>query len=638
MSPLRRLPAHACAAALIPLLLSMLPALPTEAQDAPPPAEPAAGEDWQPLDSFDEAISVEVTNVEVWVTDRQGRPVTGLTADDFVLSEDGDKIEITNFASYEAEASGSWAEPADDGAPAAPASSGTPSGAEGEIDPEQRLHLAILVDNWNLRPEERARVFDDLRTFIQEHLRPDDRAMVIAHDRGLALVQEPTADADELLAALARVERGASAGLSLASERRSALQNIRDAYENAPPPLPNEIPDPCLTAWGEIQAHAQGYAATTLGHAQGSGGALATAGDLLAGIPGRKILVYVGSGLPQQAGSEIFHYLTELCPHKQSEIASWYATYDLSWLYEEVARRANANGVTLYTVEAAVPTAGDDISMANFAGPMSPSATPSRGGQGIAGDATRTGGQTYRPSAAARRSAELDQEAGLFYVANETGGRAILNAGDFAKDFARLATELRTYYSLGFTPEHAGDGRLHRIEVSLKKGVGDDWRVRHRQSYHDKPYEQRMAEKIRGVAQFGTDANRMNVRVETGEATPAGTGYRVPIRLWVPLDAVTLVAPRGKSGGARAGRLRVMMAVSDAAGNLGPVRQKLVDVEVGDGSADTAGREHLVEVDLDLPTPRHVVALGLRDELGGETSFLRHEIRLGDALAADGSR
>lgn len=636
MSPLRGLPAHARAAALIPLLLTLLPAAPVGAQDASPSAEAAAGDDWQPLESFDAAISVELTEIEVWVTDRQGRPVTGLTAADFVLSEDGERVKVTNFSSFEEAAPGSWSGPAEG---AEPAQTGEPAELPDapESDPEQRLHLAVLVDNWNLRPEERARVFDDLRDFLRDHLRPEDRAMVIAHDHGLALVQEPTADADELLGALARVERGASAGLSLAGERRSAYQNIRDAYENAPPPLPGEIPDPCLTAWGEIQAHAQSYAATTLGHAQGSGGALATAGDLLAGLPGRKVLVYVGSGLPQQAGSEIFHYLTELCPHKQSEIATWFATYDLTWLYEEVARRANANGVTLYAIEAALPSAGDDISMANFAGPTNPSRTASRGEQGIAGDATRTGGQTYRPSASARRSAELDQEAGLFYVANETGGRAILNAADFAQDFERLATELRTYYSLGFSPDHVGDGRLHRIDVKLKKDVGKGYRIRHRRSYHDKPYEQRMAEKIRGVAQFGTEANRMRVRVETGEPTPVvGGGYRVPIRLWIPLDGLSL-APEDREGGGRTGRLRVMMAVSDAAGNLGSVRQKLVPVEAGAAADAESGREHLVEVDLDLPTAHHVVALGLRDEIGGETSFLRHEVRVG-AIGADGGR
>jgi VWFA-related protein len=620
MSPLRSSSAlagaHVSCALLACALLAAL-VVPAVAGQEREPGE----DDWQPLESFDEAISVEVTSIEVWVTDRQGNPVTGLDAGDFVLTEDGERVEITNFAAYTAEESGSWTAPEGGEESSAPVALPIT-----EIDPDNRLHLAILVDNWNLRPADRARVFEDLRELLRERMSPRDRAMVLVHDSALALVQELTDDPDALLGALARVERSATTNLSMESERRSAYRNIRFEYEHIPS-VPGLNPDPCVEKWGEIRNAARQYATAVMAHTQRSVGALASSGSILSGVPGRRVMLYVGSGLPQQAGGEIFHYLAELCPQQQSDVATWYTEFDLTFLYEEVARQANANGLTLYTVEASLPASTSDLSLPDLAGPstLDTGATAS--------------GQTMRPSTAAVRNAELDSEAGLFYVANETGGRAILNAMDFSADFARLATELRTYYSLGFAPGHGGDGQLHRIDVKLAKGVGDGWRVRHRQSYRDKPYEVRMAEKIRGVAQFGTEANRMNVRVETGQATPVGTGYRVPIRLWVPLDEMTLVEPSSGGAEGRAGRLRVMMAVSDAAGNLGPVRQKLVDVESGAAEAAGTGdtREHLVEVDLELPTPDHVVALGVRDELGGETSFVRHEIHLADEPTEAGS-
>jgi hypothetical protein len=78
-----------------------------------------------------------------------------------------------------------------------------------------------------------------------------------------------------------------------------------------------------------------------------------------------------------------------------------------------------------------------------------------------------------------------------------------------------------------------------------------------------------------------------------------------------------------------------MLAVADARGNLGPVRQKLVPVElprVGEGEA--RGQEKLVEIALDLEGERHVVALGVQDELGGEVSYLRHEVRVATAAQA----
>jgi hypothetical protein len=248
-------------------------------------------------------------------------------------------------------------------------------------------------------------------------------------------------------------------------------------------------------------------------------------------------------------------------------------------------------------------------------------------------------GQTFRPSAAVRSLGDKNREDSLVYMARETGGRAVLNAADFRDDFDRIAADLRTHYSLGFSPDHRGDGRIHRLKVQL---VGDDgFRVRHRLSYLDKPPEQRMAERVQGVAQFGDPgaagvavggANPLGIRIETGEAAPLpGGGHQVPLRLWVPVEKLTLVP----GDGALRGRLRVMLAVADARGNLGPVRQKLVEVELPrTGEGEAPRREKLVEVALDLEGELHVIALGVQDELGGEVSYLRHEVRIPAAAQA----
>ena len=46
-------------------------------------------------------VEVNVVNVEVYVTDKDGHPVTGLTREDFELYEDGERVEITNFFAVE---------------------------------------------------------------------------------------------------------------------------------------------------------------------------------------------------------------------------------------------------------------------------------------------------------------------------------------------------------------------------------------------------------------------------------------------------------------------------------------------------------------------------------------------------------
>ena len=46
---------------------------------------------------YGETLEVRVIDVDVIVTDRSGKPVTGLTRDDFELFENGKRKEITNF-------------------------------------------------------------------------------------------------------------------------------------------------------------------------------------------------------------------------------------------------------------------------------------------------------------------------------------------------------------------------------------------------------------------------------------------------------------------------------------------------------------------------------------------------------------
>ncbi|HEX8154515.1 MAG TPA: hypothetical protein VF698_15380, partial [Thermoanaerobaculia bacterium] len=57
-----------------------------------------------PLPPMGETIEVSVVNVDVYVTDKQGRRVYGLTKDDFEIRENGRTQPITNFAEYRGDA------------------------------------------------------------------------------------------------------------------------------------------------------------------------------------------------------------------------------------------------------------------------------------------------------------------------------------------------------------------------------------------------------------------------------------------------------------------------------------------------------------------------------------------------------
>ncbi len=65
--------------------------------------DPAATADdpQAPPESFLESIEVNVVNLLVWVTDKRGNPIAGLSRDDFELFEDGRRVGISNFFAVE---------------------------------------------------------------------------------------------------------------------------------------------------------------------------------------------------------------------------------------------------------------------------------------------------------------------------------------------------------------------------------------------------------------------------------------------------------------------------------------------------------------------------------------------------------
>lgn len=619
---------------------------PAWAEEVDQPA-PVTDDEWSDLDSFGEEISVEVVNLQVRVLDRQGRPVTGLARDDFELYQDGEPIELSNFAAFEEPVAGAAAERDPNAPPWEPPKehfalevSEEPANLEArearEVPEEDRLHLAVLIDNRSLRPTDRARVFGDLREFLASNLRAGDRVAVAVNHRGLQLVQRFTDEPAQVARALDRIEKLAASGTQLETERRSALREISRALQDAEEQAGRTREEPCRGAFGYMQGAAQRYAAVVEGEVHSSAGALATLSQILSGVPGSKVLLYVGNGLAQTPGMVLFEYIAELCPDQRTLIAGFQQQYDLSWLYEEVAARANAAGVTLYTLEARSPAV--DLGLDSPEGGVASGGDTRRSGGDPNGPAAQisarraaaqrnpvTSARRYRPSTHVIRLENQDAQSSLVLLASQTGGRSFLNAADFTSDFQRFAADMRNYYSLGFVPPEKGAGEVHRLKVKVRDG--EEYRVNHRLRYRSKPLSERMVERIQGIAQFGLGENPLGARVEIGEALPQGdAAYRVPVRIWVPLQELTLVeAAQGK----RQGKVRVLMTTTDAQGNLLPVRQKEVPIRAGvaPGAPGPVG-EQLVEVELTLPEGSHHVALAVRDELGGEISYLRERFQV----------
>jgi len=124
--------------------------------------------------SQDLKVTVDLVNVQFSVTDRQGRFVPGLTAQDFKVEEDGRRQEIRNFA------------------------------RENELP----LTLALLIDTSpSVRP-----VFDEEKltaaSFLESILRDKDLALVIGFDQSVTLLQDYTDNLKLLKRAIDELEIG----------------------------------------------------------------------------------------------------------------------------------------------------------------------------------------------------------------------------------------------------------------------------------------------------------------------------------------------------------------------------------------------------------------------------------------------
>jgi hypothetical protein len=218
----------------------------------------------------------------------------------------------------------------------------------------------------------------------------------------------------------------------------------------------------------------------------------------------------------------------------------------------------------------------------------------------------------------------------LTFLAEQTGGKAALNANRLAPELAEAVADASTVYSLGFTPDHRGDGEVHRLRVEVR---APHHHVRFRRQYLDVPREDRINERMLATLLHGAIENPLGAALAVGPAQPVRAGggeerFRVPLRVTVPLSSLALVPGDGQGeGSAPAGRVVLYLATRDAEGAWSGVREKELPVRAAGGGSAGAGTESFV-VAVDLPAGEATVAVGVRDALGGETSYLRAELRV----------
>ncbi|MCP4664229.1 MAG: VWA domain-containing protein [bacterium] len=533
---------------------------------------PAGASEEVPVSEFVEQVDVNVVNVEVFVTDRDGRRVTDLTQEDFEVYEDGRPMEISNFYAV-ARGLDEVGKPA-----AAPAETAAPSPAQEqeEVPEDQRLHLVVYVDNFNLRPANRAKVLSVLPGFLENRVAEGDRVMLLAYSGALGMVQPFTEDLGLITAGIENIGRSTTHLPEADFRRRASLRRINQALTDG-------------DAHG-AQGHLASYIQQARADVQRSVQALESTVRALGVVIGRKAILYVSDGLETTPGQDLADMYPDL-----------YTAGSERHRIESITREANAHQVTFYTLDAR-GTGGST--------------------QSAAFTATEAGGDN-RTVLETNRNFHLQET--LLAMAEPTGGSAILNAGSFEDTLDRVGQDFDSFYSLGYPSRGTGKGVYHKIEVKLRR---PGLKVRHRKGYFDKPAAERFVDHALSSLILDHVKNPLEVELEFGEPEKKGRNkFLLPILVRIPHKGVTFL-PRDEMMEAR---LRILLVVQDEDGGVSSVEDLPYPVTVTrEEEAQAPGEEHIgYQKKLKIGTGTQKVAVGILDQLSGTESFVHDTVVLG---------
>ena len=350
--------------------------------------------------------SVELVTVDLVVRDRSGSLISGLSAEDFQVLEDGVRQRVAMFDALNAGQS------APASAPARTSARATRAGPSPRAEPRGVMLLAF--DLAGLGPDDLERAISAARRYAQDGWPADVVMGVATIGSGVEWLVEPTSDRAQLAVALDQITAGQAVAVESPVPRTLAID------EAAGVPIEGELNTlPGDTAL--LAAAPDDVAVLTNDTRLRS---LTRLAGQLERFGRRKALLYFSGGLVDTS--------------RDNQVEMRAAV--------NAAVRAN---VAIYPVD----TGGLQT--------MVPGGDATRG--------TVPGADLFSGGDVSRQIEDLaGSQESLVTLAADTGGRAYLDTNDFGVAFTRAAGDLSTYYLLGYQSTNpVRDGRFRRIQVRV---------------------------------------------------------------------------------------------------------------------------------------------------------------------------
>lgn len=548
-------------------------------QTGPAPA-PAAG----PIGglSFLDEVEVTVVNVDVFVRDRSGRPVEGLLATDFRVTQDGLEMPISNFAELDQEVIEHVLAETRPAAPAAaaPAPAAVPAV---EVRP---VYAVLYIDHENLHPFDRNRVLRRVREFVMDNLRPPVQMMVVGYDRSLEVVEPFTDSGLAVNDALRDMTTITGGRTDRDSDRQEILERIQEAVADPG----NESGDQGEALQMRLRQQIMAYAEEEAMSVNFTLDALREVMAMMSGLEGRKSIIYVSSGLSMTPGVGLMHEYASAF-HDTAFLGRRTQT-DRTHAFQSLTSAANGQDISLYTIDA------------SGLNPLEGYGAESRFGITDPG-ASSIGRKDYQDS--------------LTYMAQQTGGLAVVNTNDVSAGLELIRDDLFSYYSLGYTISASGDDRVHRIEVSLPGHPEHD--LRYRRRFVEKSRETQVQDRVFSSLMVDVADNPMELSLSAGSRVPASDDrWTLPLHLSFPLSRVALVP----EGGDYVGRLVLFVGARKLDGRQSDTQRQEHEIRIPAAQAAAAAEQSFgIDLQLLMGQGQHRVGVGVLDLVTRQASYAR---------------
>jgi len=512
---------------------------------------------------FNFSTNVQLVVVDVFIKDKTGNPIPNLKPSDFTITEDGhpQEIKVCDFQELKTEPLTAVSAPAlaprPEAAPKAPA----------EIKAVTATQIAPAQSGEIKYKDKRLLVlfFDMTSMPIQDQIR--------AQDSAIKFVKTQITASD--LVAIMTFSGDVKVTQDFTSDRDELMADIKHITVGEGQGFDASATGDSATDTGE--AFTADDSEFNIFNTDRQLSALETAVTMLGSLPEKKALVYFNSGITR-SGTD-----------NQAQMTA-------------TVNAAIKNNVSFYPIDARGLVASAPL------------------GDATKASSTSSGAATGAANRSNQASFQATQET-ITALADDTGGRALLDNGDLSQGIVQAQKDISSYYILGYYSNNAAlDGKYRKIDLKVKNSISAKLDYRHGYfagkqwgKLNDSDKERQLAEAL----MLGDPITDIEVAAEIDYFRLARDRYFVPIEVKIPGSELELA----KHGGADTARLDFIGQIKDDKGQIaggGNVRDSVELKLKGDQAAELTKRPVAYDTGFTLKPGTYTLKFLVRENESGK--------------------